>query len=611
MLSDGLCVKWGLVCLAIVACASGASAQQSIFSNKITVTATGSEQVVEEIPLPVTVIDRNEIDEAQQESVADLLRRVPGLDVVRSGDKGSITSVFTRGTDSDHTLALFDGVRLNSPYFAGYDWSLLPTAGLDRIEVARGPFSALWGADAIGGVVNVIPARAGDGLSATIFGEGGDDDWRRIEATVGWSGDGFDLYASGFDRQGEGELENSDFSNRQLLLNAGWTWGAGNRLSVVVQDLESDVGVPFANPEAPTPNHRDMSYQRLIAVPVQLRVRDGWDLQFVASQVERELVYRDPDDPWGFTASDTLADTLQAKLVSRHNLGDHDISWGGEWREDEVSNETSYGVNLDGDTSSVTSLFVQDVWQATEDFRLIGGVRWDDAEEWGSEVSPRVSLGWSVGGGVDLIVGYGSAFRQPSVGELYYPYSGNPELEAETSDSIEAGVTWFSDRGRIQFNLFATRVDNLIEFDFPTYGFANISEATMRGIEFAWDVPINAGLLSSLQGTWLDTEDAEGEMLLRRPTWRGSWTLRGTLWKRLRGDLTVIWVGSRDDIDPITFERISMEDHVTGDLAMGFEVLPGMELTLRIQNVTDTRYQEVAGYPAPGRRFSGGLRWKL
>lgn len=599
------------LCLGVAVMPAFGQDRHASFEGQITVTATGSEEVVDEVPLAVTVIDREEIEATQEESVAEMLRLVPGLTVMRAGGDGSATSLFTRGTDSDHTLALFDGVRLNSPYFGGYDWSQLPTFGLERIEVARGPFSALWGADAIGGVVNVVPMRGSDGLSASFFGEGGQESWKRFEGAVGWAGNGWDVYAAAFKREGEAHFENSDYDNQQVLLDAGWSWGSGSRVAVLVQDLESDIGVPFTDPVSMTPNRRQRSDQRLIAVPVRVKVNDRWNFELVASQVERDLAFRDPDDPWGFTWADTVADTQQARLASHHRLGSHDLSWGGEWREDEVSDVSSFGTNLAKDTSDVTSAFVQDVWLVHPDVQVIAGVRWDDAEEWGSEVSPRLSVGWNVGGSVQLRASYGESFRQPSVGELYFPFSGNPELEAEQAESVEAGLTWFVGDARIQANVFSTEVDNLIEFDNARFTFGNIAQAEMRGAELAWSAPVSGHLVSMFQTTWLDTENAEGDPLLRRPEWSASWSLHGELLEHLRGALSVVWVGSRDDIDPISFERTELSSHFTAHLSLAYEVIEGLEITLRAYNLADREYEEIAGYPAPGRRITGGLRWKL
>lgn len=602
---------WSIVCLAAVWTASSAPAQQTVFTDEVTVTATGTERPVDEVPLPVTVITRTEIDDSQEESVADLLRRVPGVVVARSGDEGAAASLFVRGTESDHTLVMFDGVRLTSPYFGGYDWSLLPTAGLDRVEVARGPFSALWGADAVGGVVNLVPGRSRDGLEAVIRGEAGSDEWRRLEGAVGWAGGGFDVYASGFEREGRGELANSDFDFRQGLLDAGWSWREGSRVALISQDLTAATGIPFSSPGSPTPERRQRTEQRLVALPLRLAVASGWDLELVASRVERELTFRDPDDPFGFTSSDTRADTDQVRLASRHELGRHVLTWGGEWRSDRVDDITSYGVNLADRASTVAGAFAQDVWRPAARWQLVAGLRRDAAAEWGSQLSPRLAVGWRPHGDLELRAAYGEAFRQPSIGELYFPFYGNPELAAESSRSLEAGVGWSALGSRFQVNLFTTGIDNLVDFDTASSAFVNVASADIRGAELAWDRALTGALTSSFQATWLDTEDAVGERLLRRPGWSAGWTVAGALAPRLRGDLTLLWIGARDDRDAVSFERIRLAGHLTADVALAFELVHGLEATLRIHNLTDQRYEEVAGYPAPRRRVAAGLRWRL
>ena len=152
---------------------------------------------------------------------------------------------------------------------------------------------------------------------------------------------------------------------------------------------------------------------------------------------------------------------------------------------------------------------------------------------------------------------------------------------------------------------------NLIDYSFATFSFANVATAEILGAELMWDVPLTAKLVSSVQGTWLDTEDAEGLRLLRRPEWSASWTLHGALWGRLRGDLALIYVGERADVDPTTFGRTELGGYVTGNLALSYEILRGLEVLLRLRNLADEGYQEVAGYPAPGRRITGGLRYRL
>ena len=606
-------VLLALAAAAPAAAQTAATTYPAAFADDITVTATGLVTEAIEVPVPTTVISKQELEDAQAENVADVLRRVPGLTVVRSGDEGKVASVFTRGTESDQTLVLFDGVRLNSPYVGGYDLGLLTTSGIERVEVARGPYSALWGADAIGGVINVIPRVGLDGFSATLFGEGGEDGWQRYQGDLTLGGKSFGLFLSGLHREGEGELDNSDFTTDQQLVDVGWSWGDGSRLAVVAQNLETETGIPFAIPGQPTPERRQFSDERLIALPLRWAIGKAWTLELTASEVTREFRFTDPEDPTGITDSRTDADTRQARLASHHALASHTVTWGGEWREDEVTDHSNLGVNLDGQTTEVTSAFVQDVWHTGDKVQVILGTRWDDTEEWGSETSPRAHLGWMVSDTIEMRVGYGTAFRQPSLGELYFPMFGNPGLRPETSSSYEIGFVEAPKGGsrRAQLNVFKTELEDLIQFDFVAYTNRNIARAEILGAELAYENALTSDFTQLVQVTWLDTEDDLGEPLLRRPEWSGAYTLTGSFWHKVRGDLTVLYLGSRWDVDPVTFERVELGGNATVDLALGWQVLDALEITVRAVNLLDREYQAVRGYPAPGCRVMGGLRLRL
>jgi len=613
------------ILMAVLLCALTTSAaaqttnqQQSrqpakVFRSEITVTATGVETEADEVPVPTTVISRQDMDDAQVENVAELLRRVPGITVMRSGDEGKVTSVFTRGTESDHTLVLFDGVRLNSPYFGGYDWSTLSTAGLERVEVARGPYSALWGADAVGGVVNVIPQRGHQGFGFNLFAEGGQQGWQRYEGDLVFGGKHLGIYASGLYRTGDGELENEDFKTEQGLLDVGWSWDNGSRLAVVYQNVDTETGIPFIDPLTPSPNRRQRAEQQLLAVPLRFAIVESWSLELTGSKVERRFEFEDPDDPYFYTESETLADTTEIRLASHHDFGDHRLTWGAEWREDEVTDSSVFGVNLHEQTVETTSGFLQSVIEASDRLSMIVGARWDSTGEWGSKVSPRVHLGWTMSPTVTLRAGYGQAFRAPSLGELYFPYTGNPELQPEESASFELDLVYIplNNRSRWQLNLFSTDLDNLIMFDFASYTNQNIASAEIRGVELAIESELTEVSHQLLQLTYLDTRDDAGLTLLRRPEWSGSYTLGGLLLEALRGDFTVLYMGSRADVDPVTFQRTQVDGFFTFQLSLAWMMSESFELTARALNLTDQDYQEVLGYPAPGRRIMVGFRLHL
>jgi vitamin B12 transporter len=183
-------------------------------------------------------------------------------------------------------------------------------------------------------------------------------------------------------------------------------------------------------------------------------------------------------------------------------------------------------------------------------------------------------------------------------------------LKAETSRSWEAGVRRRCPQSGLRWGLtvFRTELDDLIEFDYASFTFQNVAGADISGVELAGELEVARDLTGRLTLTWLDTEDDQGQELLRRPEWSGSLVLTGRVTEGLRADLVLRWVGSRDDIDPVSFERVAAGGFVTSDLALAWTMAPGVELTGRVLNLADRRYQEVLGYPAPRRRVVAGFR---
>jgi len=583
---------------------AGAAAAQHLpaFTDTVVITATGDETPAGEVAAATTVIGEEEIAASGEATIADLLRRVTGVTLLRSGHDGGVASLFVRGTASAHTLVLLDGVRLNSPYFGGYDWSLPLTAGIGRIEVVRGPYSALYGADAVGGVVQLVPARGGE-PGAGVLLEGGSDAWRRAEVEARARAGRLDVLALAAVRDGGGELENDEFSSRTALLDLSYDLAARGRVGVLARWSRTRAEIPFSGATV-TPRRSTGGEEAAAALPVRLAFGGDAELDVTLDHVERRVTFRDPDDPWGFVASDTDADSDGARAALRLGPSTRRLTLGAEWRRDEVTDASSYGVTLAGARVATRSLFVQDALRLGRHFAVLAGARWDEAAAWGDELSPRLVASWHAGG-ARAWVSYGHAFRAPSLGELYYPVSGNPTLRPERSRAAEAGVSLGLLGGalRLDATAFRNRVDELIDFDFAAFRYANVARAAQDGVELSAAARLGAGRWLSAGVTWLDARDGAGLALLRRARWSGSATVAGPLAGTVGGELSAVVVGPRDDLDPVSYARVRQSAFVTLDAVVSVPVSGWLTVRLRAENLADRAYEEVRGYPAPGRRF--------
>ncbi len=571
------------------------------YGDTVVVTASLEEESREKLPATVDVIEADEIEERQATELADVLATVPGLTVVRSGGPGQVTSLFSRGTESDHTLVLWNGLELNNPFFGGFDWAFLPTQGVRRVEIARGPFSAVHGSDAIGGVIQVL-TEAVDGGSLRL--EGGDGDYFRAALATGMSSPGFELEVLGHFRTGSGDFVNDRYESEEAAARAQWNLGETATIGVIARLNQSDVGIPFSG-GAPSPSRRISWQERELAVP--FRVESGaWRLDAQLSQVVYETAFRDPEDAFGFTASDTDSEALRVRATaSRHFSGSSWLAFGTEVERLEVDDRSVFGINLVG-AQQETRAFFAEAFRKLGRFHVDAGVRYDDNDVYGSRTSPRFGVSAELGSHGRIKASYGEGFRAPSLGELFFPSSGNRELEPEESESLELGVEYEGARWQAGVTGFDTRLINLIDFDFVTFSNVNRGRAETQGVE-GWLGRRTKALSWRWNVTFLDAVDATSdEPLLRRPR-ESSNLLVSFPVRRVGLHLTGRYVGPRPDVDPVTFARSENPGYVRFDLAAKWKPVRRLAPYARIENLADREYQEALGFPAPGRTLIVGL----
>ncbi len=584
--------------------AQGVPAQ--VIQEVLVVTAALEGESQENLPASVEVIDADEIEARQATSIADLLTTATGVHVVRSGSAGKVTSVFSRGTESDHTLVLWNGVELNNPYFGGFDWAFLPTEGVDRVEIVRGPFSALHGSDALGGVVQIVRGRQNGGALRMEAGERG---YGRAAVSLGAELGNTRLDLAGNFREGDG-LETNDFYRGGELV-AGMEWSLSSRatLGLLTRVNESKVGIPVSS-GLPSPERTIDWGERQVAVPFRWD-SGSWSFDAQLSSVSLDSSFRDPEDVFGFTESDTRseADRLRSQATYRFEPGSW-LAFGVEMERLEVSDRSIFGVSLDRARQQTRSTFGQAL-KEFDSFTLDLGARFDDSDVYGSRLTPRAGVLLPIGETVRVRVSYGEGFRAPSLGELFFQFSGNADLEPEESESLELGAEVEIGRWRLELVGFDNRLTNLIDFDFSTLTNINVGKARTRGLETRLAFQGNRYAVRGA-ATLLDAEDeTTGLALLRRPDEKASVVLRRRQ-RKTSLSATAIYVGSRDDVDPISFARAVNESYFRMDLAVEWRAFDRWQPYARLENALDESYQEALGFPAAPRSLVGGfsVRWR-
>lgn len=558
------------------------------------VTATRTEIPAGDATVPVSVITRDAIELSLASDLADLLRFQAGIDLGRNGGPGQATSLFLRGTESNHTLVLFDGVRINPGTVGGAPIQNIAPELIERIEIVKGARSALFGTDAIGGVINVITRRADDGYIETGVGAGSDDT-RSAFFSAGDSGSlgEFGVTVNREATDGFPPRTDSDiacgYDNLSASLYASRPVGDGS-LSLHHWDARGNVEYLdfFDNPV-------DQDYRNATtALEWSGHLSTRGSSRLVVSHMLDEIAQNQTDD---FVRSERLAIDWQYNYaLSRHLLT------AGLYGVDESASSLSFGSGFDEDTS-VQAAFVQDQWSRGR-HRTFLALRVTDHQTfgqhttWNAEYALDITAAWTLNAGV------GRAFRAPDATDRF-GYGGNPDLSPEIASEAQLGLRYASPNGHsVAFEIYANDIEDLIEFDLQSFLLENIDRARIRGAQLTYEYrgdnfAIHAGAVRQ------DADDATtGMRLLRRAEESG--TLAYTLdVGHNRFGVSVLASGDRADFGDVRLAGYALVD-LNAELRLGRD----FTLTARIENLFDRDYQTADGFRMPGRGAYVELRYR-
>lgn len=590
--------------------APGPSPTPASVSEQVVVTATAAPAEEASIGAATTVITRQDIERRGYRLVTDALRAVPGLDVAQSGADGALTSVFLRGANSTGALLLVDGVRMNYPSFGGYDFSSLTTENVERIEIVRGPFSALYGSDALGGVIQIF-TRSGAGLkgiSGRASGEAGNVGRREGDVSAAYGNGVFGVSVTGRDARQDNDRANSDWRQKSGSARVDWSPAEHTRMGFEASIVDGDAGTP-GPVGGETPKARSTWQEERFALPVSFRPAEGHEATVLVDTVRSNPTYANPD--FGY-ASSTVLHSYQGRVADTWTAGASRFTGFVSYDRGKVDDADNFGTNLAGSHTTIWGAGAEEMLRIGRAWIVTAGLRYDRHSQFGAAWSPRASLVWNSADALWKVrASGGSAFRAPTVGELYYPFGGNPDLKPERSRSYEAGVerTTGGGTGRIEVTLFWNEFRDLIVYDFATNQDKNVQNARTRGVEAAFRQDLSSSVAVDVGYTWLDARDLGRDApLIRRPRHRAFLAAVLQPLAGLTVSPRVTFVGGRRDSSATTGESVQDPSYVRYDLFARYAIAGGrLAPYFRLENATDRRYEEVAGYPAARRRVAGGL----
>lgn len=547
----------------------------------------------------VSVISRDDIELSTAQDLFELLRLQPGVDIVRSGGAGAQTSVFLRGSNSNHVLVLIDGVRVSSANTGAYVWEQLPLNQVERVEIVRGPRGSLYGSDSIGGVIHIITrsspqpyARATGGSYGTASFDGGigyDGENTRLSLNAGYRDvDGFSAQnPNGFSYH----PDDDGYKNMNLGLKGSTQAGYGRwQYSVLALDSESEFDQGVSD-----------SKQVIVSLGFHGSFTSDWDYQLLGGFIRDELF-----SDFEYFTTDFNSKRYEFSWQNQLNAGlNGTLSFGLDYYRENGKSEFSW------DESRNNAGIFASYDHYVDRLHLQLGGRFDDNSRFGNEFTGQLALGYDLTSAWQVMGSYGSAFRGPNLNEQYSPgfgglFAGNPDLDPESSTSGELGLRWQHDSaGTFSAALYRTDVEDLIAFNGEMFQAINIDEARLEGLELLYSFT-HGGWQLNANATFQNTENrATGESLLRRPEEKGSITVDYAFDNGSWLGMEWFYSGKRQDFGGITLDSYNLLN-----LRAGWAFTPAWQLELRGDNLTDEFYEPAYGFNSAGRSWFLSLAWK-
>ncbi|WNC70104.1 TonB-dependent receptor [Thalassotalea nanhaiensis] len=621
---------------------SAITSQQAIAANtdiddQMLVTANRNQQEQFLALSANAVITSEQIKSMQVGNISELLDTVAGISVVQQGGAGQATSIFMRGTNSNHTLILVDGVRINSATLGTTNLTAISPNQIERIEVVKGPRAALWGSDAIGGVIQIFTKQLHSGEGSLTVGAGsnglvqgdaaiglGSEKHNLSVAVSTESSDGFNAYTTdpfpydineddddGYERFSVSAVGNSQLTDSVSLHLVSRFESGNSEFDASYPDspcwYDETVACPafYANEQ----DHENYS--------VKLASRYQGDKLF------SELSIATSQDEGESFGNDTVASTIsterdQISFINQYQFSNKtSLSLGVDYYVEEISNSEDLDAWVPGfqtwaeDERDVSAVFVQAQHQFSH-ILLEGALRHDDIENLDAETTYNASIGYQINDDWLLSVTRGTGFKAPTFNDLYWPGSGNPDLQPEKITNNELLIRHqFSSNNlstKVEFSAFDSEIENLIAWapnEFGLWQPDNINSAEISGLEASLILTIG-NFNNQLNLALIDAEDSDtGDKLLRRPELTATYTL-GYQWQ----DFSFNGVVSYRD-ESVDAGDVTLDSYVLVDLGVSYHASSNITVNAKVNNIFDEEYETSLNYFADGTNYKASITYSF
>ncbi|MFD1093904.1 TonB-dependent vitamin B12 receptor BtuB [Providencia vermicola] len=606
-----------------VLCGVSSLASANNKTDEVVVSANRFEQPISSILAPVTVVTREDIDHWQSNTVIDVLRRLPGVDIAQNGGMGQQSSLFIRGTESRHVLVLIDGVRLNQAGISGSsDMSQIPISLVQRIEYIRGARSAVYGSDAIGGVVNIITRRDNDGttLNAGIGSHGyqnyNGSTQQKIGENTTVTAAGAYTYTKGFDlapkEVSPRQYDKDGFLNKTLWLGIEHQFTSDVSAYARAYGYDNRTDYDTSEYNGVSVDTRKL-YSRTYETGLKYH-NDRYSTSLMGSYSHvKDYNYDPKQGQYGANANLDESSQYNIQWGNSYLLDKGNISAGVDYQRQSIE-PSSYTIISEKQTLNNTGIYLTGQYAVIDSVTAEAAIRSDHHSEFNWHTTWQSGLSWEFYEGYKLVGSYATAYKAPNLTQLYaYSSSvygttiGNPNLKPEESKQWEVGVEGTTGPLFWQLNAYHNDIDNLIASYKPgksITSYENIGEAEIKGVE--WVGEFETGIFQhQVTYQYVDPRNKKTDNVLeRRAKQQVKYQLDWSIDKIDMG-LTYQYIGSRYDNDysQWPYKRVKLGGVSLWDLTAAYPITSHLTIRGKIANMFDKDYETAYGYRTAGREY--------